>query len=53
MAAELTWHNVVHSSTPGAALAIGAAAGVVVSLPLLLARLMRSGRVLATTLWIQ
>lgn len=50
---ELAWHNVVHSSTPGAALAIGAAAGVVVSLPLLLVRLMRSGRVLATTLWIQ
>ena len=37
----------------GAALAIGAAVGVVSSLPLLLARLMRSGRVLATTLWIQ
>lgn len=53
LGAELAWHNLVNSSTPGAALAIGAAAGVVVSLPLLLARLMRSGRVLATTLWIQ
>jgi hypothetical protein len=53
LAVELAWHNAVKSSSPGAALAIGAAAGVVVSLPLLLARLMRSGRVLATTLWIQ
>ena len=34
-------------------MAIGATAGVVVSLPLLLVRLRRSGRVLATTLWIQ
>jgi hypothetical protein len=53
LGAELAWHNVANPSTPGAALAIGAAAGVVVALPLLLARLMRSGRVLATTLWIQ
>ena len=53
LGAELSWHYVVHSQAAGAALAIGAAVGVLISLPPLVARLARSGRVLATTLWIQ
>ena len=53
LAAELSWHYMFHSQVPGAALAIGAAVGVLLSLPPLVARLARSGRVLATTLWIQ
>jgi hypothetical protein len=34
-------------------LAVGATVGVILALPPLVDRLVRSGRVLATTLWIQ
>jgi hypothetical protein len=50
---ELCWHYLVHSHVPGAGLAIAAAVGVLVTLPPLIARLTRSGRVLATYMWIQ
>jgi hypothetical protein len=51
---EFAWPNLVHSHpAPGVALAVGATVGVVLTLPPLLDRLVRSGRVLATTLWIQ
>jgi hypothetical protein len=53
LGAELSWHYMVHSQIPGGALAVGAAVGVLLTLPPLIARLARSGRVLATTLWIQ
>lgn len=53
LAAELAWRYMVHSQVAGAALAIGAAVGVLLSLPPLVGRLARSGRVLATMLWIQ
>jgi hypothetical protein len=53
LGAEVSWHYMVHSQIPGAALALGAAVGVLLTLPPLIARLARSGRVLATTLWIQ
>ncbi len=51
--AELTWPVLVPSYAPGVALAVGASVGVVLSLPPLVVRLAYSGRVLATTLWIQ
>lgn len=50
---ELAWPEIVHGHAPGAALAAGAAVGTLLSLPVLLSRLIRSGRVVATTLWIQ
>jgi hypothetical protein len=53
VAAEFTWRFLVHSHVPGAALAVGAAVGVMLTLPPLISRLARSGRVLATMLWIQ
>jgi hypothetical protein len=53
VAAEFTWRYLVHSHVPGAALAVGAAVGVLLTLPPLISRLARSGRVLATMLWIQ
>ena len=51
--AEFTYRYLVHSHVPGAALAVGAAVGVMLTLPPLISRLARSGRVLATMLWIQ
>jgi hypothetical protein len=53
LASELAWHALVHSRAPGAALAVGATVGVILTLAPLLDRLARSGSVLATTLWIQ
>jgi hypothetical protein len=53
LACELAWRELVSSRTAGAALAVGATVGVILALPPLLDRLVRSGRVLATTLWIQ
>lgn len=53
VAAEFTCRYLVHSHVPGAALAVGAAVGVMLTLPPLISRLARSGRVLATMLWIQ
>jgi hypothetical protein len=53
VAAEFSWRFLVHSHVPGAALAVGAAVGVMLTLPPLISRLARSGRVLATMLWIQ
>ncbi len=53
LATELAWTRVMHPHAPGAALAVGATVGIMVSLPPLLVRLAHSGRVLATTLWIQ
>jgi hypothetical protein len=53
LATEFAWQALVHNPAPGDALAIGAAVGVLITFPLLLLRLARSGRVLATTLWIQ
>ena len=53
VAAEFAWPYLVHSHVPGAALAVGAAVGVILTLPPLISRLARSGRVLATMLWIQ
>jgi hypothetical protein len=53
VAAELTCRYLMHSHVPGAALAVGAAVGVLLTLPPLISRLARSGRVLATMLWIQ
>jgi hypothetical protein len=50
---EIGWTNIVRPHAPGAALAVGATVGVLLTLPPLLARLAHSGRVLATTLWIQ
>jgi hypothetical protein len=51
--AEFACRYLVHSHVPGAALAVGAAVGVMLTLPPLISRLARSGRVLATMLWIQ
>jgi hypothetical protein len=51
--AEIAWQQVIHSHLPGAGLAVGAAVGVLVAVPALVARLARSGSVLATMLWIQ
>jgi hypothetical protein len=53
LATEFSCHYLVHSQVPGGALAVGATVGVLLTLPPLVARLARSGRVLATTLWIQ
>ncbi|MBV9048958.1 MAG: hypothetical protein JOY58_11850 [Solirubrobacterales bacterium] len=53
LAAELGWRYLVHPQLAGEALAVGAAVGVLLSLPPLVGRLARSGRVLATMLWIQ
>jgi hypothetical protein len=53
LGAEFGWHYLVHSHVPGAALAVGAGVGVLLTLPPLITRLARSGRVLATMLWIQ
>jgi len=49
---EFAWVYMVHTRVPGAALAVGAAVGVILTVPPLL-RLSSSGRVLATMLWIQ
>jgi hypothetical protein len=53
LAAEFSWLYLVDVHVPGGALAVGATVGVLLTLPPLLLRLARSGRVLATTLWIQ
>jgi hypothetical protein len=53
LATELACVSLSLTQAPGAALAAGATVGVLVSLPPLLVRLAHSGRVLATTLWIQ
>jgi len=53
LAIELIWRSAMHPTIPGGALVAGAAVGVMLSLPVLLLRLARSGGVLATTLWIQ
>jgi hypothetical protein len=50
---EFAWQAIVPNPAPGTALALGAAVGVGLTVPLLALRLARSGRVLATTLWIQ
>ncbi len=50
---ELLFVSLSITHAPGVALAAGAAVGVVAALPALVVRLVRSGRVLATTLWIQ
>ena len=52
LAAEFAWQTFVPGHAPGAALAAGALVGIAICFPLLLLRLSRSGRVLATTLWI-
>ena len=51
--AELAWRSMVHWPISGAALIVGAAVGVLLTLVPVVALLARSGRVLATTLWIQ
>lgn len=51
--AELAWRSTVHWHVSGGALIAGAAVGVILTLVPILALLARSGRVLATTLWIQ
>lgn len=53
LATELTCRSVIQPHLSGGALAAGAAVGVILTLPILLVRLARSGGVLATTLWIQ
>jgi hypothetical protein len=53
LGAELCWSYLVHSHVAGAALAVGATVGILLTLPPLISRLARSGRVLATMLWIQ
>ena len=53
LATELAWRSAIHPHVAGGALVAGAAVGVILSLPVLLVRLARSGGVLATTLWIQ
>jgi hypothetical protein len=50
---EVSWHYYAPWHVPGGALAAGAAVGVLLTLPPLITLLSRSGRVLATTLWIQ
>ncbi len=50
---ELLWPHLVTSQQPGGALAAGAVVGLLLTLPPLIGLLSRSGRVLATTLWIQ
>lgn len=55
VATELTVSNValVHPPIPGGALIAGTLVGILVALPPLLRLLVRPGRVLATSLWIQ
>lgn len=53
LATELAFVSLSLTHAPGGALAAGATVGVLVTLPVLLVRLARSGRVLATTMWIQ
>jgi hypothetical protein len=53
LSAELAWRYLVETSLAGSALAVGALAGVMFALPCLLVLLSRSGRVLATLLWIR
>jgi len=53
VAAELAWRSTVHWPISGAALIAGATVGVALTLVPVVALLARSGRVLATTLWIQ
>jgi hypothetical protein len=53
LVAEFAWPHLVHSSLPGGALIAGAVIGAVMSVPVLVPLLSRSGRLLATTLWIQ
>jgi hypothetical protein len=53
LAAELACRYLAVWHVAGGALAVGAAVGVVLTVPALIALLSRSGRVLATTLWIQ
>jgi hypothetical protein len=53
LAVELAWPHLVPGHTAGAALAAGALVGIVLTIPPLVVLLCRSGRVLATTLWIQ
>jgi hypothetical protein len=53
LATELVCVSLSLTPSAGGALAAGATVGVLVTLPVLLVRLARSGRVLATTLWIQ
>jgi hypothetical protein len=55
VATELVLSKLVLASTalPGTALIAGTIVGIVVALPLLLKLLLRPGRVLATSLWIQ
>jgi hypothetical protein len=49
---EFAWPHLA-APVPGAALIAGAVTGIVVTLPPIIVLLARSGRVLATTLWIQ
>lgn len=53
LAVELAWPHLVTGHTAGAALAAGALVGIALTIPPLVVLLCRSGRVLATTLWIQ
>ncbi|MBV9805732.1 MAG: hypothetical protein JO286_01050 [Solirubrobacterales bacterium] len=53
LAVELAWPRIVGAHVAGGALAAGAIVGIVLTVPPLLVLLSRSGRVLATTLWIQ
>ena len=53
LAAEFAYRYLIPWHAAGGALAIGAAVGVLLTLPTLITLLSRSGRVLATTLWIQ
>lgn len=50
---EFAWRHLVALPVPGGALIAGAVTGLLVTLPPLMVLLARSGRVLATTLWIQ
>jgi hypothetical protein len=52
LAVELLWPYVVTSRVSGGPLIGGAIVGLLLALPPLIALLLRSGRVLATTLWI-
>jgi hypothetical protein len=45
--------DVAHTSVPGLPLIVGASAGIVVALPPLIRLLLRPGRILATSLWVQ
>ena len=52
LATELSWPHLVGWHVAGGALAVGATVGILLTVPPLLVLLSRSGRVLATTLWI-